>query len=671
MSRLNIARELMAEAGAAGLSRDPQVQRWVRWAGLTGDEDLIAGAAAVVEREAMDRVVLGYPFYSPLSSDEVAGPVEIGTELYRYHRVGLRLDSHIVIIGPTGTGKTVGVMVILRNASPFVRWWVVDLKQDYRHLAKAIPDTYTLGVARGLKFNPLVPYAGVNLEEWCQSFFFDVFAQSTDLLSGTEALGLEILERLYAETRWPTMGEFADRVARVLEEPRGSGPRRQYAERLLTRLRGLLFSFRRTYDCRVGHPLDELMRHNVVFELDGIETTNMQFQARCLLFAAYQYRLDHCRRNGPAELLVVMDEGQIMASPLDEVQAAKGLPLWSLFFQRAREFGIRVVFSTQSDWVGRAVLENARTTICYGVCSGQGVEAMGKRLGLTREQQAVLPSLGVGTAVVHFAGRCPAIGVQMDHLRIQKDVTDEQAAAHAAPFLAWLNTSVVPAERKPPKSEDQTKPAELELPFQDQALLRHVAEFPALSWAERTQGLREKHGMAATAAQKHLTRLINLGLLEKVNLKKAGGRGSGFVGLVLTTKGRGYLRKEGVRVGKATRGDSRHALWIDIVVAWHEAHGWTCDTEVELAERVFADVVVRKPHGERIAIEVELGTSTAQHNISKLGGLGLDRIILACDGDALVEAVRRTVEANLPPEARQNVEFAPLQRFLGPAEPKA
>ncbi|MFQ6099475.1 MAG: hypothetical protein ACE5O2_17215, partial [Armatimonadota bacterium] len=511
---------------------------------------------------------------------------------------------------------------------------------------------------RDFKFNPLRPFPQMRAKNWMQ-VLADVFCQPAELLSGSKAFALGELDELFMECPkpGPTMFDFLESVKEKMKKLRPSSVRGRYAERLATRLESVTSIFRDVYDCAVGFSMEDLIHENVVFETDGIETLAAQFQILCLLFANYHWRMETGRRGDDARQLIVIDEGQSVFSPFEEKKFASGIPFIDLMVQRAAEFGMVFMVCNQNTRLAYAIKENSPIKVCFNLCDGHDQGSIARTMSLDEEQRAELAALQVGEAVVQVGGRCPKpIKVRVDHFPLEKTVTNEEVAAHIRAWLKRMEAHVVPLARRRAQGEEERE-VDGRLAWEEEALLRDVHHVPGIDWRGRTERLRRTHGMSADAARKARERLERRGLVEAVRVKKAAKRGSSFVGLVLTGKGREYLRGCGVRVGKAGRGDARHRFWVDATKAFYERRGHRCEIEADLTPSVSVDLLVCGEDGHRTGVEVELSAGTVVRNIRKLLPLGLERVVIAADGVALLDEVRSKAEKELGAAALRDVEF--------------
>jgi len=663
-----VAWNLMTLAARAGLDKSEHVRRLIHLAAVSGDGEAARLVRSVLEGYAIARTVSQHPYYIPVEAAEVAGPIQVGTEVYSGYRVGFHpAEGHMLVVGATGFGKTNLVMLILSRVMGELPFWAFDQKRDLRHLIRAHRNIYPVRLDEGLKFNPLRPFKRVHPRGWYQ-VFFDIFCQGEDLLSGSKAYGLELLDRLFNETPepGPTMFDFTELVRAELKRLRPSTVRGRYAERLLTRLESLLTVFGDVYDCAVGFPMEDFAGENVVFETDGIDTLAAQFQIRCLLFANYCWRTEEGQRGDAARQLVVVDEGQVVFNPMEERKFASGVPFIDLMVQRAREFGLVFMVCNQNTRLAYSIKENSRIKVCFNLCEGYDQVSIARTMAMTRQQLAGIGGLGVGEALMQFAGRCPKpILVRVDHYPIEKSVDSEAVRTHVEPWLQHRRADVVKLRRPSPRraiSDGNGRPDSLT--WEEETLLRDIVAAPGLDWSSRTQKLRLECDIGATAARKARERLERLGLIEVVRVRKGESKGASFVGLVLTSKGRAYLEARGARVGRAVRGSAVHRFWVDVVRAWCERNGLRCEVEASLTPNVCVDLLIYESDGRRTAVEVELSSKTALQNIHKLARFNLDRVIIAADGQRLADAISAQASKQLKADEMTRVELRAVQEFL-------
>lgn len=87
----------------------------------------------------------------------------LGRRFYQCRLTPEQMSGHVLIVGRSGSGKTTMILNLLEQLT--MPWIALDMKRDYRHLARVLP---SLRVIRwpNLRFNPLAPPPNVSASEW-------------------------------------------------------------------------------------------------------------------------------------------------------------------------------------------------------------------------------------------------------------------------------------------------------------------------------------------------------------------------------------------------------------------------------------------------------------------------------------------------------------------------
>ena len=235
---------------------------------------------------------------------DIGGPISLGYLLGTTIEMGLfpeELNQHFLIFGRSGAGKTNWIRVIFQQLYNVVPIWFFDYKRDYRHFLQYAKNLYVIRW-ENLRFNPLRPPPGTDPKKWIMTFS-DVFCLSFGLMAASKSLLVEILYELYelygvfeGSDTYPsmiTLHEMLDRKSRfkgLTYDERG------YIARTKNKTLSSAILLRDVFDCDQGFHLEELLKKNVVFELDGLTDELQSFIVNSILVWIFTYRLEHGER---------------------------------------------------------------------------------------------------------------------------------------------------------------------------------------------------------------------------------------------------------------------------------------------------------------------------------------------------------------------------------------
>ena len=631
------------------------------------------------------------PFEPNPPRQQSAGQINLGFVKGTENPFGLLLDEigeHTLISGRSGSGKTTLIYIILaqlaKNNIPF---WSFDFKQDYRHISK-FTDTLVFNW-HNFRFNPLRPPEGVDPKIWMQAFT-NVFSQVYWLLSGTKAILLEHIDRLYRDYRvfegsdvYPSMLDLAECLKqRKLE--RKYGRETGFWESAKNRLDEVLLSFSGMFDCDKGFSLTELLENNVVFELEGLLTENQSFIINIILRSVFQYRITKGQR-GHFRHVFLFDEAKSVFDKNREFTKELGINEVAQFTATIREFGEGLVVSDQMPAkLGDMIKGNVHTVICMSQSGAENIIEMSKALGLSKEQTESLRNLQsdkvgkVFEAVVRMSGRwTQPFVIQMMQLPpelLNKDVDSESVAEFMAPHLERLSSSIVP--RTPYqeiltgiKKEEVREAAKQREEFIERTeekkavdenqliqILTNIKEHPFIEQKSRIEML----GLTGSAStvNKLFKELVDRGFVvpHKIGL----GRGKGVRILYeMTDAGMKFARIKPFTI--PGRSGFPHKFWQHTIKAFYEKQGLKADIEKRLGLKN-VDVCV-KDGKNLIAVEVELSPDHLIDNIMKDLDSGCNQVVVCCPNKKMMANYRKRVNEH-DESLLEKIEFRVLSELI-------
>jgi hypothetical protein len=334
------------------------------------------------------------PFEPNPTNDAVDGKLKLGIVRHSGASFGLNLDEigeHTLITGRAGAGKTTLIYIILTQLLQYgVPFWAFDFKQDYRHLAKTgqvlVFDWETFC------FNPLRPPLGVNPQVWMQAFT-NVFCQVYWLLSGTEGVILEQVNKLYTDYGvfsgkdvYPTMFDLYESL-KGYHLDRQYGRTAGFLESAMNRVNKCLISIANVFNYDKGFSIEEFLTKNVVFEMEGFLIENQAFLLNIILRYVFQYRISNNQRSGLKHVFL-FDEAKSVYSKEREFTKELGVSEIAQFTSKIREFGEGLIVADQMPTkLADSIKANVYTVICMSQSGGPNLAEMSRALGLNPQQE--------------------------------------------------------------------------------------------------------------------------------------------------------------------------------------------------------------------------------------------------------------------------------------------
>jgi hypothetical protein len=399
------------------------------------------------------------------------------------------LYSHLLLVGTTGSGKTVRAASILNNI-PAEGHRVIVLetaKKTYRnllHRGNQAPRVYTLGDSRVFPFrlNPFYFDAGTSLKQ-----HISVLSDALSELLPTEALIgpklREAAEKCYTDCGWdiengrmragdvkpvyPTMVDFNIAVRAVCETLEDYGPevRANYKGALLNRARIFLDDvYQDIFAFDGDYAFADLLARDVIIEMEEMPPSEINMPAFIISMVLHRLRAYRCavqaeterlaqagdmdeliayRRKHPPVLLVIEEAHNVLHRKFEQERSAheagKGKRLIEQvgrLMMEGRALGIGVMVVDQSPKnLSDAVIANANTKIVFRQEDGDEVKAIGTAMGIPEKDWSDLQRLTNGECVVKSkAWSSPVKLAELDECECPKVIHHEECAGavHAA-----------------------------------------------------------------------------------------------------------------------------------------------------------------------------------------------------------------------------------------------
>lgn len=590
----------------------------------------------------------------------------------RPYPVGLskrEVTEGMLISGRSGSGKTTLILNMMTQLMKLgIPFWAFDFKRDYRHLLRQYPDLLVFNL-ENYQYNPLRAPRGTAPERWLQIFcdiFCSVFFPGTS--SASKNLLLETVHEQYDEhgvfagsDSYPTIKKLNDRFDPEARRGKVSSQDLQRIYTCRNKTQALMKVLGSALRHDPGFPLEMLLDHNVVFELDGLTREYQRFFLETKLFQVFSHRMGAGQRGGLRHVLVFDEAKMVYAS--DQATASSHI---TQLTSMAREYGMGLVVADQMpSSLGEAIKANVFATVSLNLASIKDIGAMAQTLGLDAAQRQYLMSMPVGHAVARFADRCPRpFPLRVPEFNMLKDVSDAEVADHMRPVLERFASDATrhrvesPAPRPAPAPRFLpvvATPTDGGLSEAAQRLALDVRDRPYVPAAQRYRAL----GMSARQGVGAAQELLAGGFVREVSIA-TGARGRPGKFLEITDGGRERFGPQELGPG---RGGLAHRFLQHRIQARFERLGYRASVEAFVDGKA-VDVGVWQAD-RRLAIEVAMSPAHEVENVSKDLEAGWDHVTVAYVNEAVARRIARDIEAALEERLyRGRVDFVPAKTLL-------
>ncbi len=356
----------------------------------------------------------------PPSPDILKGEYQMGSVLYpdsEYAEFGLRESEfikHTLIVGITGAGKTNLTFHLLqelaKKGKPFL---VFDWKRNYRAL-KQLPEFQNLRIIRlggkecEFRFNPLIPPPLVDPKNW-MAMLVDVIKHAFFVAHGVEYLFRKGIDYLYEQfgiyqgrQEYPT---FID-LEKILQKEFVRGREMLWMSSAKRSLASLTFSglLGEVLNCRQHHDFENLLKHQVIIEMDNLATIEKIFLIESLLLWIYHFRKNQAIRETFKHAIVIEEAHHVLSGKKELALGEE--TIMETIIRIIREFGEAVIAIDQEpSKISNSILANTNCKISFNLGNGKDISVMAKCMNLDNEEQRYIDKLKIGHAIVKMKER--------------------------------------------------------------------------------------------------------------------------------------------------------------------------------------------------------------------------------------------------------------------------
>ncbi|MGD0089207.1 MAG: ATP-binding protein [Planctomycetota bacterium] len=621
----------------------------------------------------------------PPAQEAVQGPFTIGTVVYHdreLYPVGLdarALMSHIGVFGRTGTGKTNFCLALLKQFNgkgiPFL---IFDWKRNYRDLLADAGNLRVYTVGRDIvpfSFQPLIPPPGTTPSIWLK-LLIDVISSAYYVGEGVKFLLMKAIDAVYRETgvysgapkAWPS---FRD-ILTWLEDYKPSNAREsQWMISTLRTVQSLCYGeMGRVVNKPQQTPIQELLKHNAVLELDALTQTDKTFLTEALLLWIHHFRMQEGGRETLKHVIVIEEAHHLLKESETSAESIMEITL-----REIRELGQAIVLIDQTpSQIAPTALANTATKVFLNLPHRTDINTAAAALLLTNEQKDYLGQLPVGTAIVKLQDRyfMPFV-MRIPWVRIQKGtVSDEELKRRFQPDSAHSSPDCT---TEAPKQAERGRPAS---DIAGDTLTREETTVPGSLSKEESRLLEDilshydnggvharyrRLKMSTRRGQQLKEALVRQGIIESHDIPTPRGK---VTLLQLTEQGRRLAKQLDLGPLPPRNAGPVHEFWRRHTTLTLKKQGYEVSREVRIPGNGCVDLCATRDD-ERLAVEIETGASDIKGNLRKALEDGFSGVVLvAVTPDAVLKV--ENLLRHLPAKHRQRVTKWTTADVYRPAE---
>lgn len=574
---------------------------------------------------------------SPPSKEAAAGKFEIGTVLYNnkpLYAIGLdetSLMAHIAVFGRTGSGKTNFCLSLLKQlANASIPFLILDWKRNYRDLLEDMQDLKVYTAGRSVSpfyFQPLIPPQGTTPSIWLK-LLIDVIASAYYVGEGVKFLLLKAIHAVYQQAgiydgHVQEFPNFKDVLAWLEHYSPANARESQWMISTMRTVQSLCYGeMGEVVNSRQQAPIASLLQENAVLELDALTHTDKSFLSEALLLWIHRFRMQEQDREHLKHLLVIEEAHHLLKQSKSETES-----LIEITLREIRELGQGILLIDQTpSQISPTALANTATKVFLNLPHRSDINTAAAALLLENDERILLGKLPVGTAIVKmqdkhylpFLIRIPLVRIKKGHmtdLALQGRFRFDSADSCLENAPQQRNVSHSP----PPASDKRATGA---LSMDEISLLRDVVKHPYDS------GVNARYRrllMSTRRGQKAKEMLVDKGLAESLQVILPRGK---LLMLGLTAEGRQVAGNLGLPLPPQETAGLVHEFWRHKLQKVFSGRRYSVEKEVQIPGDGFVDLCCTKGN-ERIAVEIETGTSNIAENVHKVLSDGFTKLIIA------------------------------------------
>jgi KaiC/GvpD/RAD55 family RecA-like ATPase len=621
------------------LDKDPRIKALLTsLAHNPEDKERKAQLVRMIKPRMIRNLLSPNPFMPYPEDDEVDGEIRLGLCAETLAVFGLNLGELMqgtLIVGRPGSGKTTLTYNIIQRANDLgIHCLILDIKKDYRHLIRKLPDTLVFRTDdENFRWNPLQAPEGVGRVNLITAFA-DITSEANFVQDGTNNYIVEHLNRLFGRLGQPTVMDLYNAISR--DDPKLVTRTARYRESAMNRLASIIVKMGKAFSYKNGYKIERLLDdYNIVVEIDNLGHKGKIYLTPLILSHVFQYRIaNNLRGVKQKPVLVIVDEGnEIFDKNLERMMG--GLTLTSMV-REAREFQLGIICSCQVPEAISDTLKNVYTRVLLSLSEGSNLRDFAGSMGLSKEQIESNFSLAPGQAIIRLAGRYdkPFLAQFIDY-PLEKNVSSEEIMQHMKPLLEKINAEYGIGEEQETEAsaEVKTEKKEEKLTLDEKKFLFAVDSHQykmSLTEIYPIAGFKKCKGTKISQSCR------NKKLIDIIEITK--GKGVSKYPVLLADAYKILDIEERKFEGKGC--GYEHLIWQHLIAEHFKSEKAKIE---EIINKKSIDVTARDD-GRLIAIEVAVSSANEKTNIEKDVDLArADLVIIGCRDKKVLEEVNKII----------------------------
>jgi hypothetical protein len=618
---------------------------------LAGDatekREIEAMLSLLYARTMNQRVDDGSIILVPPSEDIAKGDYPIGKVVYNdkeLYDFGIRrseIFQHMSIYGRSGAGKTNTVMKVIKNflkdKKPFL---IFDWKRNYRDILQIAPKDeiliYTVGRdISPIQFNPLIPPSGTLPHTWLKKLI-EILSNAYYVGEGVAFILLKAIDAVYKEygvyegnpDKYPTMLD----VFRWLDKYPARGRERNWMTSTLRVVGTLCYGeISRVVNVNQQIGIDELLKKNVILELDALTNADKTFFIESLLLYIHHLRLAEDTREEFKHAIIIEEAHHCLRKEPTAKETIVDITI-----REIRELGEAIIIIDQMpSLISPVALANTYCTITMNLKSRADSNIAANYMLLNQDQKEYLGKLDIGYAIVKLQGRCfGSFLIKIPHIKIDKGkVSDSQIKQKMRGFSAV--SSHLDAEQPYSGIPELNPVGDKQINWLEKQLIADIIENQYVGVNTRYKRLN----ISTRNGNKTKEMLITKGIIINEDIIDTNGK---TVLLKLTKEGEKIAKKLGHNIEKLNgKAGLEHEYFRYKVAEYYKKLGYAVTMEKQVNGE--ADIEAKKG-SLKIAIEIETGKSSITDNIKKNIKAGYENIMLVGTNDLAIKKINQTIK---------------------------
>ena len=353
------------------------------------------------------------------------------------------LTRHMLVVGKPGTGKTTfSVNLLLQLYQKGVPFLAVEpTKTEYRAMIDAIPELqiFTPG-SNGVSpfvINPFIPPRGITVEQFIPSLA-SAFKAAFSMPSPLDTIFQAAIQEAYVQYGWreysttddPDVTPFG--LHEFILVFKSLIAREKYSAEVkgnlqsggVLRLRNLIEQNANIYDTTRSVPLEDILAHPTVLELNAIDNEEQKSVLMALLLINICVYTKHNHAgDGKLKNAILIDEAHVLFKAGDSEGANTTVRSLENMLAEIRSYGTSIIIADQSPAaVGSEVVKNTEVKTVFQLVDVNDRKTIAATTNMTPEQELQIPRLGIGQAFVSFGLLAEPALVQTPDIREKKNI---------------------------------------------------------------------------------------------------------------------------------------------------------------------------------------------------------------------------------------------------------